>query len=258
MEIDNKLIELGLIPLIDASKLLNYSNESYANMRHVGFGASEASILLGINPFNTIEDLRKQKIELAYDPEISKKDVVRKGRDLENIFMDKASKHFNIDIYKPDYMYEINPEARLTVNFDGVTEIDSQLIPVEIKMCSIYGAKHYNFDRSLEENIAIEHWTTELVKFKTVFLSDSLETCGFPSYYYAQLQQQMYALNAPFGILAVMDDKTWRMHYFITKRNESMINDLILKAIKNKDCLHSKEEILNSIPQDLLIQAKID
>ena len=253
MEIDNKLIELGLTPLIDASKLLNYSNESYANMRHVGFGASEASILVGINPFNTLDDLRKQKQELAYDAEISKKDVVRKGRDLESLFMEKASKHFTLDIYKPDYMYEIDEEARLTVNFDGVSYIEAKYIPVEIKMCSIYGAKHYNFDKSLVEDINDEHWRTDIHSFIYSYMTDSLETCGFPPYYYTQLQQQMLALNAPFGILAVMDDKTWKMHYFVTKRNDAMITEIKVQAIKNKDCLHSKQEILDSLPADLRI-----
>ena len=253
MEIDEKLIQLGLKPIIDASKLLNYSNESYANMRHIGFGASEASILVGINPFNTIDDLRKQKTELTYDPEISKKDVVRKGKDLEDVFMKKASKHFTLDIHKPAIMYEIDHEARLTVNFDGVSYVESNLIPFEIKMCSIYGAKHYDFNKSLAEDISDEHWRTDIHSFIFTHMTDSLDTCGFPPYYYAQLQQQMLALNAPYGILAVMNDKTWTMHYFITKRNDEMIANIKVAAIKNKDCLHSLEEILETIPQELRI-----
>lgn len=253
MEIDEKLKLLGIIPLIDASKLLNYSNESYAMMRHIGFGASEASVLVGINPFKTIDDLRKEKLELTNDPEINYKEVVRKGKDLEDLFMQKASKHFTLNIEKPKIMYKLNKDSRLTVNFDGVTELESHLIPVEIKMCSIYGRKHYNFSKSIAEDVKEEHWRTDIHRFIVMYMTDSLDECGFPPYYYAQLQQQMMFLNAPYGILAVMDDKEWTMHYFITKRNNDMIAEIKLKAIKNQDCLHTEQEIFDMIPKDLKI-----
>ncbi len=249
--IDNELLELGLIPLINAANLLNYKNDDYAMIRHIGFGASEASILIGINPYTTLEKLREDKITLAIDPSISKKDVVRKGKDLEDVFMTKASNHFSIDIYKPQLMYRLNNDSRLTVNFDGVTTINTQFIPVEIKMCSIYGRKHYDFNRSLTEDINEEHWKTDINDFIVNYMTDSLDTCGFPPYYYAQLQQQMLFLKAPYGILAVMDDKEWIMHYFVTKRNDNMIADIQLKAIKNSDCLHPEGEILSMIPENL-------
>lgn len=249
--IDNELLELGLKPIINAANLLVHSNNEYAMIRHVGFGASEASILIGINPYNTLDDLRNDKITLKLDPEISKKDVVRKGKDLEDVFMKKASNHFNIEIHKPQLMYKIDNESRLTVNFDGVTELSKTFIPVEIKMCSIYGRKHYDFSKSLAENINEEHWTTDIMDFIATYMTDSLEVCGFPQYYYAQLQQQMLALHAPFGILAVMDDKEWIMHYFVTKRNDEMIKAIQLSAIKNRDCLHPEEEIISMIPENL-------
>lgn len=254
MEIDERIKLLGITPIIDASKLLEYSNESYAMIRHVGFGASEASILIGINPYKTLEDLRKEKLELTNDPEISYKDVVRKGKDLEDLFMQKASKHFTLDIMKPKYMYKLDNYSRLTVNFDGVTELESYLIPVEFKMCSIYGRKHYDFDKSIAEDVKEEHWRTDIHRFIVMYMTNSLDECGFPPYYYAQLQQQMAFLKAPYGILAVMDDKEWTMHYFITKRNDDMIAEIKIKAIKNTDCLHSEQEILDMIPQELILK----
>ena len=247
--IDELILEIrpNLRVIANAADLLKLNNDKYAMLRHVGFGASDASKLIGINPYNTLEEMLQEKRNLTPpDPAISSKATVRKGKDLEDLIMKKAEKHLGIKIYKPEYMYGYN-DTKLTVNFDGVTKIDDNiLIPVEIKVCSNFGRKHYNFDKATKEDINDPNWTTDLLKVSEL-LSTNTNNCGFPQYYYAQLQQQMLFLDASWGILAVMDDYTWTMHYFATIKNDFMQRDIQIAEIKHRWNLHSEEEIFNKI-----------
>ena len=47
-----------------------------------------------------------------------------------------------------------------------------------------------------------------------IHIQETAQAYGIPPYYYTQLQQQLLALNAPFGYLAAMFDKGWEFKVF--------------------------------------------
>lgn len=110
------------------------SAEEFALIRRKGFGGSDASILLGANPYTKTyeevqsregitESLVKQKARMELTPEeklIGEKSAVRKGNDLEPLIIKKASEVFGLRILKPDDMYRFKEYPYLTMNFDGV------------------------------------------------------------------------------------------------------------------------------------------
>lgn len=248
-QIDELIIERcnNLSVVADASILLDAEDDSYAMLRHIGFGASDSSKLLGINPFTKLQELLDEKRNLEpANPAIKNKATVRKGKELEDLIMQKASKHLGIKIFKPKNMYKFG-STRLTVNFDGVTLIKDTLIPIEIKMCSSIGRKYYNFDKALSEDITDPHWTTVLSELSKIKTRDS--NCNFPIYYYTQLQQQMMFLNSPLGILAVLDDYTWTMRYFCVVSDQIMWKEIQVAEIKHRWNLHPEEKILELVKQ---------
>ena len=88
--------------LIDnASDLAKHDPEYFAMIRRVGFGASDSSILLGVNPFpnGTIEKLIEQKKSKHLTPDelaIGQMVNVRKGVDLEPLILQKFREKYGI------------------------------------------------------------------------------------------------------------------------------------------------------------------
>lgn len=244
--IDELITELGNLRVVaNAAELLELDDDSYAMLRHIGFGASDSSKLLGINPYTTLNELLEEKRKLTpSDPAIRSKASVRKGKDLEDLIMKKAEKHLNITIQKPQNMYAYE-NTKLTVNFDGVSKLGRHLIPVEIKVCTSYGRKYYDFNKSIEEDGTNPQWKTNLMDLSKLLSVDI--NCGFPNYYYTQLQQQMLFLNAPYGILAVLDDYSWTMKYFMIAKNGIIQHEIQTAEIKHRWNLHPEEEIFNKI-----------
>ena len=129
------------------------SEEEYAMLRKESFGGSDSSILCGVNLYKTLNQLIKEK-NCKYitdeEKEVGNKAIVRKGKDLEPIILDKAAQELGIEINKPTAMFEFKEEPILTLNYDGVAEENQVLIPIEAKLVSKYGEKHYNKDKTLE------------------------------------------------------------------------------------------------------------
>lgn len=234
-----------LTVIVNAHDLLELNDNQYAMYRNAGFGASDSSKLLGINPFSSKDDLIKEKLSLKIDPEISLKASVRKGKELEDMIMHKAEKLTGLEIHKPLFMYGYE-HSKLTVNFDGVTIINKDLIPFEIKLCTTYGKKYYNFDKSLTEDISIHDRQFDNNDLMRV-MTNNLDTCGFPQYYYTQLQQQIAFLDAPYGVLVVLDDACWTTHLFVTTRNEEMIESIFRTARENEWCIHPLDRIIKEV-----------
>lgn len=223
-----------------------YSNDEYIMLRRQGLGASESSIILGVNPYKTVEDLIQEKISTeitAKEREVGEKAAVRKGVDLEPLIIQKFEHYFRRECLKPKDMYRCTVAPQLTINFDGVTGTPEQYIPAEIKVVTQYGEKHYNPLRAMFDEVnGFMPLPEDVSKTK-----NSIETkaahYGVPPYYYTQVQQQILGLNAPYGYLSVLFDRDWRMHTFFIYRDDDVINELIEKskivwdkilAIKNK------------------------
>lgn len=234
-------------PIINAAELLNLSNDKYAYVRNIGFGASDSSKLLDINKFTKLDDLLLEKRNLVpLDPSINYKGSVRKGKDLEDFIMHKAQRHLNIEVHKPEIMYGLKDGSRLTVNFDGVSEYADLLVPIEFKICTCYGKKYYDWAQAVTEDKCDEHWNIQFSEL-IPHMKKGIDRCGIPNYYYTQLQQQMMFLNAPFGVLAVMNDDEWTMNYFVVCRDDDIIKQIQVAEVKHRWNLHSEEEILNKI-----------
>lgn len=232
---DERICNCGLLK-VKVKNINEVPEEEYAMLRKESFGGSDASILCGVNLYKTMDQLiteKNSKFITEEEKEVGNKPIVRKGRDLEPIILDKASKELGIEITKPTSMYEFLEAPILTLNYDGVCEKGDVLIPIEAKLVSKWGEKYYNKEKTLEENADID------MKIE----GDSLEAhikrkalrIGIPAYYYTQVQQELMGLNAPYGYLAVLFDESWDFKLYLVKADEYVQNKIYDIADKNKD-----------------------
>lgn len=215
----------------DMSKFNEENQEEFAMIRRSGLGASDSSIILGVNKWKTVEDLIKEKRSTVLTEEeisVGKKAAVRKGHDVEPIILDKFSKQFTETI-KPDPMYRFINEPQLTLNFDGVSKIGDTLVPVEAKCVSPYGDKYWDKTKAIT---SLSQTREYRVGYGDVahHIEESAKLYGIPGYYYTQIQQQMMALNAPFGYFAVIFDKDWEFKVFFITKDEYVQQELINKS----------------------------
>lgn len=221
--------------LIDnASELAKNDSKSFALIRRVGFGASDSSILLGVNPFpdNTLTNLIMEKqsnVVSARELAIGQMVNVRKGTDLEPIIMSKFEERFNREVSKPEAMYRIG-DTPLTVNYDGVMAVTSNCnVPVECKFLSTYGAKYYNMSKQIMgDELPMAYDLEDLGDMVNgVYLTKRAAEAGIPIYYYTQIQQQMLGLGAPFGYLTALFDKDWELKTFLVMADEQVQKKLL-------------------------------
>lgn len=232
-----RICEQGAL-VVKVEHIDQVSEEEYAMLRKESFGGSDSSILCGVNLYKTLNQLIKEK-NCKYitdeEKEVGNKAIVRKGKDLEPIILDKAAQELGIEINKPTAMFEFKEEPILTLNYDGIAEENQVLIPIEAKLVSKYGEKYYNKDKTLEENKEVD------MKIE----GDSLEAhikrkalrIGIPAYYYTQVQQEIMGLNAPYGYLAVLFDDSWTFKLYLVKADNYVQNKIIDIATKNKDVI---------------------
>ena len=222
--------------LIEDVSALN--EDEYALARRKGLGASDSSILLGVNPYKQRSDLiieKRSKVITDEERAIKMKDAVRKGFDLEPLILQKYVKLTdNPEPIKPTSMYRIKQTPCLTINFDGVSAIDGCLIPVEAKYVTPYGDKYYNRNNAFKR----EFGECSLVRSCRAYTDDidrikaKAEACGIPPYYYTQVQQQMYGLGSPFGLLTALHDKGWETVVYFIPRDEECIRNIIISGTK--------------------------
>lgn len=240
-EEQSKELDLTGLPIevlvADIDSVLEKSNEEFALIRKQGLGGSDSSAVLGVNPYNTRTSLIQEKARdqlTQEEKEVGDKVAVRKGRDLEPIIIQKSSKFLDLDIFKPKDMYRFKETPWLTMNFDGVAqEPDGDYFPVEIKVVTMYGQKHYDFNKAMFDeaygmrNIPINYAISEINTVETKAMQ-----YGIPPYYYTQLQQEMMALNAPYGLLSVLRDSDWRVFTFYIHKDPYVQSRIITEGYK--------------------------
>lgn len=223
----DKIINKGVLD-IAIENVQSMDHEAYALVRKNGFGASDSSILCGVNLYKNMEQLiteKNAKYLTQEEKEVGEKPIVKKGYDLEPIILNKAEEQLKTTIHKPDDMFKFKDVDGLTINYDGVIEFeDGTLIPVEAKLVSKFGEKYYNktiseaiaktVDTKVEGNDLASH-----IKRKALKL-------GIPAYYYTQVQQEIAGLDAPYGYLAAMFDETWSFKLFYIPRDEYVISKI--------------------------------
>lgn len=219
------------VAIKDVHKL---SKEEYAIARKDGFGASDSSVLLGVNLYKSMPALIKEKRNKFLTNEekaIGEKPAVKKGYDLEEIILKKAEEELGVPLEKPTDMYRFKDHPALTINFDGIGVIDEFKIPVEAKLVTRYGEKYYN--KNISPNIAnIINMTTRhaTVEGHIKFMADQF---GIPGYYYTQVQQEIAALDAPYGYLAALFDESWTFKLYKILRDDFVISKLYVVAEEN-------------------------
>lgn len=234
---------------VDIANIDKYPGQEYALLRKNGLGTSDSSIVLGVNPYTTKAELIAQKCRdyLTEDEiAVSDKPAVIKGRELEPFIIYKHGTVLNRKVIKPIDMYRHKDYPYIKFNFDGVIDKSYkddgtyQYIPDEIKVVTYYGLKHYKASkafysgntgfRSLPEHYEKMNWTIE----------QKADAYGIPPYYYTQLQQQIWGLNAPYGYLTVLFENTWELHSFFVWRDDKVINQLIIEATKMWNTIQNK------------------
>ena len=234
-------LDLNRVPIEIAVKNIDaVSKEEFTQLRRGGFGGSDSSVLVGVNPFSTINDLIQSKIRTELSEEekaIGKLAAVRKGNDLEPLVISKATEILDNVVFKPPHMYRFKEFPYLTMNFDGVTDLEGkQYVPVEIKVCTYRGEKHYNkfkafFDESLPEGEQAK-FEPENISEKNMSIEERAAHYGIPPYYFTQLQQEMMALDAPFGFIAVLFESDWYVRIFKVWKDPKTQNAIIIQGYK--------------------------
>ena len=243
-------LDLSEIPLeIDIANIDQYENQDYALLRKNGLGTSDSSIVLGVNPYTSRQELIAEKCRnylTEKEIAVGDKDAVRKGRELEPLVIHKFSQIMGRHIIKPIDMYKHEDYPYIKFNFDGV--IDKlynddgtyQYIPAEIKVVTMFGEKHYKakqatFKESRGWDVIPPHYEKD-----TVDIESKAAMYGIPPYYYTQLQQQIFGLDAPYGFLAVIFERSWEIHAWFVWRDDRMINNLIIEDTKTWDTIEKK------------------
>lgn len=222
-------------PILDIpnmSTLAVTDNETYAMNRKKGFGASDSSILLGVNKWTKLDALIEQK-NLDYISEdelaVGLKPNVRMGADLEPLILQKAGEFFNTDlIVKPDAQYRLEEYPYLTINYDGML----LGMPVEAKCVSTFARKYWKWENSCKDVKDFESRTS--YNYSGNSMRESVEVSaseiGIPPYYYTQCQQQLIGTTKKYCALVAMDVKEWTLHVFKVWENEEVQQAIICAA----------------------------
>ena len=234
---------------VDIANIDQYPNEQYALLRKNGLGTSDSSIVLGVNPYTSKNDLIAEKCRnylTEEELEVGTKSAVRKGRELEPLIINKHSQVMGRRIIKPTDMYRHKDYPFIKFNFDGV--IDKlynedgtyQYIPDEIKVVTIYGMKHYQPKKATFSEFTGWQLIPPHYEKEDVSIEQKAAMYGIPPYYYTQLQQQIFGLNAPYGFLTVIFEKDWQIHSWFVWRDQKVINQLIMEDAKTWNIIESK------------------
>ena len=211
-------------------------NEQYAMLRRGGFGGSDSSILLGVNPYTTITELIEEKARDYLTEEekaVGNETAVRKGRDLEPLIISKFERYFGLKTVKPKDMYRCVEHPYLTMNFDGITGNPDAYLPVEIKVVTAKGERHYNPRKAIYIEGRGFHNLPEDVSQHNISIQNKAAHYGIPPYYYTQLQQEIMASGAHYGYLNTLYDSSWIMHTYFVWRDDKVIRDIVIQGYRN-------------------------
>lgn len=211
--------------------------DAFTQARRCGLGASDASVILGLQsawrtPDSVVEDKLRTEVTEA-EREIGKKPSVRKGRELEPLILSKAADFLQTDVIKPPHMYQIKEYPYLTIDYDGVSMLNKNVIPVEAKYVTSYGTKYYAPKQAIDaEDIAYRAEQLAEAWFFRGCIETRAKECGVPAYYYAQVQQQMLGTKAPYGLLVALFETTWDLKCFVIPRDEAVQERIITEGYK--------------------------
>lgn len=234
----------------DIARLAQEDPEQFALLRRKGFGASDSSVILGVNKWNNVAALIAQKNTPYLTEEeiqVGQKPQVRMGADLEPLILQKAEAILQHKVIKPQDQYRLKEFPWLTVNYDGVMcadcvalEKQKNFIPVEAKCVSPYARKYWDWSKGADSaEKLLDLRAAQIISNNSIKkdIEDNAAAIGIPDYYYTQVQQQMLGTMAEVGYLAAMDVHEWTVHIFPVPRNEEVQSTLIcLSAEAAEQC----------------------
>lgn len=232
--IDELILEYADMLEVVIENIQGMDKDEYAIARKDGFGASDSSVLLGVNLYKDIPALIKEKNNKFLTEEekaVGEKPIVKKGYDLEDIILQKAEQILEVNLFKPRNMYGFKEMPGLNVNYDGVYVVGKQLIPVEAKLVSKWGEKYYdkspnkmNTNKTIDMKIRDRDVIGHIKAISKEF--------GIPPYYYTQVQQEIAGLGSQYGYLVAQFDESWETHVYYIKRDEYVIAKIYAMAEK--------------------------
>ena len=210
--------------------------EEFAMLRRKGFGASDSSVILGVNHWNDLQTLIAQKNTPYVTPEeleVSKKPQVRMGSELEPLILEKTEAIMCAPIEKPTNQYRFKDYPWLTVNYDGVVGFDKEqdFMICEAKCVSSFARKYWDWTkgaRTAEERINLP--VAPILHGNN--LKDTIQKCsdaiGIPNYYYTQVQQQLIGSKKSLAYLCALDVNNWEVVVFPVLENETVQQALVV------------------------------
>jgi predicted phage-related endonuclease len=246
-----------ILDVADIAHLAQDNPEEFALLRRKGFGASDSSVILGVNHWTDITTLIQQKNLTYVTPEemlIHNKPQVRMGSDLEPMILDKTEPIMCAPIEKPAHQYRFKDFPWLTVNYDGVVGFDDEqdFMICEAKCVSMYARKYWDWSkgaRTAEERIHLP--IAQIVRGKD--FKDTVNKCaeaiGIPNYYYTQVQQQLIGTKKSLAYLCALDVNNWEVVVFPVLENEE-VQQMIIALSRDA------AEMCNEIPLEIVQNAQ--
>ena len=243
----------------------NCTEEEFSLLRRQGLGASDASIYLGLQTkWRDTEDLIRNKLskELTEDElDMKKKLAPKLGHATEDLNLQLFSEFMSLTATKDVKMYKLKDYPYLTINFDGIcTEADKQ-IPVEAKLVGIFADKYWNFTDWIGRKIEDAqghilsaahnyngHWDAPPTYLTTstvlAHCEQAAEIYGIPAYYYAQIQQQMLGLDAPYGYFTVIRLKKMEHHVFKVWADDWLQKKIVLQGYRVWERISKRQSLM--------------
>lgn len=210
------------------------SDAEFTQIRRGGFGGSDASVLVGVNPFSGHKELIASKVATEVTPEeaaIGKLRNVRAGRDLEPLIIKKIAQVFSDwHLFKPSNMYQFKEYPFLTMNFDavGCGDVGLGYFPVEIKFVSTRGSFAYDLTKAIFLESKGFQDSPIIVESAQMPITAKAARSGIPAYYYTQVIQEEAALAAPVGYLGALFEKDWEFAIFEIPWDQSTFNQIVI------------------------------
>ena len=243
----------------------NCTEKEFALLRRQGLGASDASIYLGLQTkWRDTEDLIRNKLskELTEDElDMQKKLAPKMGHATEDLNLQLFSDFMGLTATKDVKMYQLKEYPYLTINFDGICVENDKQIPVEAKLVGVFADKYWNFADCTGNKIEDaqghilsvahnnnEHWGAPPTQLTTSTVLAHCEQAaniyGIPAYYYAQIQQQMLGLDAPYGYFTVLRLKKMEHHVFKVWADDWLQKKIVLQGYRVWERISKRQSLM--------------
>ena len=154
---------------------INQDTDEWLEWRRSGITATEASIIIGANPYETKEELFLVKSGQK-SAEFKNNEAIQRGKDLEPVVRDKINNHYG-ENFQPACVQNLEYNWMIA-SLDGLSECGTQIL--EIKCPTNFGSHKKNF--SFYQGCGAD--------------DKEVEMYGMPQYYLSQVLWQSLCVSA--------------------------------------------------------------